>query len=74
MKKGVHCGKIIGPVAKEAGGGGGGRPNKAEAGGKQPDKIADALESALASFGQSKSWLPPAVNWAERREPFGVSE
>ena len=30
ISKGVHCGKIIGPVAREAGGGGGGKPNKAE--------------------------------------------
>ena len=43
VKKGIHCGKIIGPVAKEAGGGGGGKPNKAEAGGKQPEKIDAAL-------------------------------
>jgi len=43
VKKGIHCGKIIGPVAKEAGGGGGGKPNKAEAGGKQPDKVDAAL-------------------------------
>ena len=43
VAKGVHCGKIIGPVAKEAGGGGGGKPNKAEAGGRQPDKVEAAL-------------------------------
>ena len=44
VAKGVHCGKIIGPVAKEAGGGGGGKPGKAEAGGRQPDKVTAALE------------------------------
>jgi len=44
IAKGIHCGKIIGPVAKEAGGGGGGKPNKAEAGGRQPEKVEAALE------------------------------
>ena len=43
VNKGIHCGKIIGPVAKEAGGGGGGKPNKAEAGGRQPDRVDAAL-------------------------------
>ena len=43
VAKGIHCGKIIGPVAKEAGGGGGGKPNKAEAGGRQPDQVEAAL-------------------------------
>lgn len=44
VAKGIHCGKIIGPVAKEAGGGGGGKPNKAEAGGRQPAKLEAALD------------------------------
>jgi alanyl-tRNA synthetase len=44
---GVHCGKLIGAVAKIAGGGGGGKPNKAEAGGKDPARLGDALAEAL---------------------------
>jgi len=48
IAKGIHCGKIIGPVAKEAGGGGGGKPNKAEAGGRQPDKVEAALSTGRA--------------------------
>ncbi len=43
VKMGVHCGKIIREVAKVAGGGGGGRPNMAQAGAKDPSKIDEAL-------------------------------
>ena len=43
VKQGVHCGKLIGAVAKIAGGGGGGRPDKAQAGGKDVTKVAEAI-------------------------------
>lgn len=42
-KRGLHAGKIIKEVAQAVGGNGGGRPNFATAGGKDPSKIADAL-------------------------------
>jgi len=45
--KGIHAGNIVKEVAKVAGGGGGGRPDMAQAGGKQPEKIADALQLAV---------------------------
>ena len=45
VKKGVHAGKIIKEVAKMVGGGGGGRPDSATAGGKQPEKLEEALEA-----------------------------
>lgn len=41
--KGIHAGKIIKEVSKIAGGGGGGRPDMAQAGGKDPSKINEAL-------------------------------
>ena len=44
--RGLHAGKIIGQVAKIAGGGGGGRPDMAQAGGKDPEKIGEALQAA----------------------------
>ncbi len=44
MNKGAHAGNIIKAVAAVVGGGGGGRPNMAQAGGKQPEKIDEALE------------------------------
>ena len=46
VDKGVHAGKIIGEVAKVAGGGGGGRPNMAQAGGKDAAMIDQALAKA----------------------------
>lgn len=48
VKKGVHAGNIIKGAAAVCGGGGGGRPNMAQAGGKDPSKIAEALEKAKA--------------------------
>jgi alanyl-tRNA synthetase len=46
LDKGIHAGNIIREVAKAAGGGGGGRPDMAQAGGKNPAKVAEALEKA----------------------------
>ena len=45
MKKGAHAGNLIKAVAKLVGGGGGGRPNMAQAGGKNPAGINQALEA-----------------------------
>ena len=44
--KGVHAGKLVGMIAKIAGGGGGGKPDKAQAGGKDPTKLSEALATA----------------------------
>ncbi|WP_069997710.1 alanine--tRNA ligase [Cellulosilyticum sp. I15G10I2] len=46
VDRGVHCGNIISQAVKCVNGGGGGRPNMAQAGGKDPSKIKDALETA----------------------------
>lgn len=43
----LHAGNILKEVAKTAGGGGGGRPDMAQAGGKNPEKIQDALQVAF---------------------------
>jgi len=45
-KKGLQAGKFIGAIAKSCGGGGGGRPNLAQAGGRDPSKLPEALETA----------------------------
>ncbi|WP_421616821.1 alanine--tRNA ligase [Brevibacillus sp. TJ4] len=45
MDKGIHAGKIIKEVATRCGGGGGGRPDMAQAGGKDPSKLQDALDA-----------------------------
>ena len=46
VKKGAHAGNIIKAAAGVCGGGGGGRPNMAQAGGKDASKIGEALEKA----------------------------
>ena len=46
MEKGAHAGNLIKAVAGCVGGGGGGRPNMAQAGGKKPEGIEDALAKA----------------------------
>ena len=43
VKKGAHAGNIIKVIAKMTGGGGGGRPNMAQAGGRDSSKIDEAL-------------------------------
>ncbi|MFW6184119.1 MAG: DHHA1 domain-containing protein, partial [Chloroflexota bacterium] len=43
--RGVKAGDLIREVAKIVGGGGGGRPNLAQAGGREPEKIPEALDA-----------------------------
>ncbi len=46
VKKGAHAGNIVKAAAQKVGGSGGGKPNIAQAGGKEPSKIGEALEAA----------------------------
>ncbi|WP_175614913.1 alanine--tRNA ligase [Piscibacillus halophilus] len=46
IDQGLHAGNLIKEAATQCGGGGGGRPDMAQAGGKQPEKIQDALNAA----------------------------
>jgi len=46
LTKKFHAGNIVKELAGMVGGGGGGRPDFAQAGGKEPDKIAAALKRA----------------------------
>ena len=46
IKKGIKAGAVVGALAKLVGGGGGGQPNLATAGGKQPEKLQEALSKA----------------------------
>ncbi|MBW4661572.1 MAG: alanine--tRNA ligase [Drouetiella hepatica Uher 2000/2452] len=45
-QKGLQAGKFVGAIAKICGGGGGGRPHLAQAGGKDASKLPDALTAA----------------------------
>jgi alanyl-tRNA synthetase len=45
VERGIKAGNIVGKVAKMVDGGGGGRPTLAQAGGKNPDKLPQALEA-----------------------------
>jgi len=46
IKRGLQAGKFVGAIAKICGGGGGGRPNLAQAGGKDPGALPGALAAA----------------------------
>ena len=50
IKRGLQAGKFVGAIAKICGGGGGGRPNLAQAGGKDPAALAEALAAAKAQL------------------------
>jgi alanyl-tRNA synthetase len=46
IDKGYHAGKLVKEAASRCGGGGGGRPDMAQAGGKDPEKLDSAIQFA----------------------------
>lgn len=48
VSRGLHAGKIIKEVASVMGGGGGGRPEMAQAGGKDPSRLQEALDKVVS--------------------------
>lgn len=50
MKQGAHAGNLVKAIAGLVGGGGGGRPNMAQAGGKNPAGIQEALKNAAEAL------------------------
>jgi alanyl-tRNA synthetase len=50
VKKGLQAGKFVGAIAKLCGGGGGGRPNLAQAGGRDASKLSEALAEAQSQL------------------------
>ena len=55
VKTGLQAGKFVGAIAKICGGGGGGRPNLAQAGGRDDSKLNEALEAARDQLKSSLS-------------------
>ena len=55
VAKGLKAGDVIKQIAPIVNGGGGGRPQMAQAGGKDPSKLNDALESAKTIIKQALS-------------------
>ena len=54
VEKGIHAGNMVKIAASIAGGGGGGRPDFAQAGGKNPGKIDEALEAVKKQISINK--------------------
>ena len=50
VAEGAHAGKVLSEVAKLCGGGGGGKPESAQAGGKDPSKAEDAISKVVELF------------------------
>ncbi|AQL00802.1 Alanine--tRNA ligase, chloroplastic/mitochondrial [Zea mays] len=50
VEMGLQAGKFVSGIAKLCGGGGGGKPNFAQAGGRKPENLPDALEKARAEI------------------------
>ncbi|MFC4076847.1 alanine--tRNA ligase [Salinithrix halophila] len=54
VQAGLHAGKLVKEAASRCGGGGGGRPDLAQAGGKEPERLEEAFQAVReAVFAQS---------------------
>jgi len=72
VDKGIHAGKVIGEVARVAGGGGGGRSDMAQAGGREPGSLSEALERGRALFrGALEEMARGGTNSPVSRSPGG---
>jgi alanyl-tRNA synthetase len=50
VQRGVKAGQVVKQAAAAVGGGGGGRDTLAQAGGREPEKLGEALEAAKAAI------------------------
>jgi alanyl-tRNA synthetase len=55
VERGLKAGDVVGVAAQIAGGGGGGRDTMAQAGGRDPEKLPDALSAARAEIEKALS-------------------
>jgi alanyl-tRNA synthetase len=53
VERGVKAGDVVRAAAEVAGGGGGGRDTMAQAGGRDPEKLPEALATARAAIEQA---------------------
>jgi len=60
VQRGVHAGRLVGEVAKLTGGGGGGRPDLAQAGGKNPAEL-DAALAVVHRLVRDQAPKPPVT-------------
>ena len=75
IERGVKAGAIVKVAAAAVGGGGGGRDNMAQAGGKDPDKLPDALAAARAEIERALARLRVvALDYGSARCGVAVSD
>src|SRR5207302_2554104 len=66
VERGLHAGKLVGQVAKVVGGSGGGKATMAQAGGKDPSKLAEALDEA-------RKLAQELLGKSVPKEPIGIT-
>jgi len=77
VDQGLQAGKFIGQIAKLCGGGGGGRPNFAQAGGRKPENLSSALDKArselMATLNEKGSWILIPLPNLVMLKPWNIS-
>jgi hypothetical protein len=68
----IQAGKVIGPVAQKVGGKGGGRPDLAEAGGKDPEALDAALGEVYGVVGVGINFFCTLGGCEDLRSPVGL--
>ena len=74
VERGVKAGAVVKVAAAAVGGGGGGRDNMAQAGGKDPDKLPDALAAARAEIERALGGACLALDYGSARCGVAVSD
>ncbi|MDP6124360.1 MAG: DHHA1 domain-containing protein, partial [Candidatus Latescibacteria bacterium] len=65
--RGLHAGKLVKAIATVAGGGGGGKPHMAQAGGRDPDKLNEALAVASKAVADALKTDLSVLNLTSKR-------
>jgi alanyl-tRNA synthetase len=67
VARGLHAGKLVKAIATVAGGGGGGKPHMAQAGGRDPDKLNEALAVASKAVADALKTDLSVLNLTSKR-------